>query len=217
MKKMLLLTLAVFVATAVSASASSCPTAPLSVYEGLPSCTVGDLAFSNFTYSSPIVFGTETPAPAADIEVTPVTGTEMGFDFSLLDSATWQVGPDETETDILSFDVAASSPSAITDIDLLSMGSFSENGTASVTEDTPAGNLFTQFASGGITPSDSMSVIPPVGSLTVKGDISLIGGVGGASITNVSTLFSTVPEPSLTLLCLCALGLVPLARRKFIH
>lgn len=223
MKKMLLLTLSVFVAAAVSASASTCASDPLSTYDmsGF-SCTLGDLTFSDFVYT-PIVLGGATAPADTSVQVTPVTGTESGFEFSPISPATFQVGPGQTENDYLDFSFTTSNPIGITDIDLVTSGSFTGNGTASVLEDTPAGNLFTQFASGSITPSDSMT-FSPVGSLTVQGQISLVGGSGvaGAGITNLSSLFSeaplsTVPEPSLILVCLCALGLVPVARRKLIH
>jgi hypothetical protein len=222
MKKMLLVTLSVFVATAVSASASTCSPAPLSTYDGSGfSCTLGDLTFSDFVYS-PSSFGGAVVPPDTSVNVTPVTsGTELGLDFAA--PSLWQVNPGQLDQTTLTFDVGTSSPGGLTDLSLAMAGGFTGNGSASVTENTGSGGVFTDLATGTTMPEDSTS-FAPVGTLSVKNGINLVGGSGvsGAEVGNFLNLFSqgsmsTVPEPSLTLLCLFALGLVPLARRKFLH
>lgn len=221
MKKMLLLTLSIFVATAVAASASTCTSDPLSTYDAAGfSCTLGDLTFSDFTY-----VGALAP-PDSGVEVTPVSATigsvsETGLEFT----APWLVGPGGTEDSSITFNVGTTNPGGITDIYLNVVGGATGSGVASVAETTnttPPQSLFTEFASG-VTISTDTATFAPVGSLTVYKDIGLVGGSGmsGAHISDVYNLFSEgtsmVPEPSLTLLCLCALGIVPLARRRFIH
>jgi hypothetical protein len=223
MKKMLLLTLSISVATAVSASAGTCVSDPLSIYDASGfSCTLGTLTFSDFTYAQNGFGGASVP-PDSSVDVATVTsgfGSDTGLEFS----ADWTVTPGELEHPTISFDVSTANPPGLTDMYLQAVGGFAGNGSASVTEDTitPSESLFTAFAAGTDIPNDSVS-FPPVGSLSINGEISLVGGSGmaGSNISNVYSLFSEgtamTPEPSLTLLCLCALGIVPLARRKFVR
>lgn len=222
MKKMHLLTLSVFVATALSASASTCGPALLTTYDmsGF-TCTLGDLTFSDFVYT-PIVFGGATAPADASVDVTPViSGPETGLDFA--STSPWQVSAGQLDQSSLTFDVTTSNPGGLTDIYLAMAGGFTGNGSASVTEDTGSAGVFTELATGIAMPSDS-TTFTPVGSLSVKNGINLVGGSGGsgAEVGGFLNLFSeapmsTVPEPSLILLCLCAVGCIPLARRKFIH
>ncbi len=224
MKKMLLLTLSIFVATAVSASASSCPSAPLSTYDVLGfSCSLGDLTFSDFVYT-PVGVGKGVVVPSdTSIDVTPVTisNIDLGLDFAA--TSPWTVGSGQLDLSTLTFDVTTSNPIGLTDIYLAAAGGFTGTGSASVTEDTSSGGVFTEYSSGSIVPNAS-TTFAPVGSLSVLNGINLVGGNAGSSaeVGSFLNLFSeapisTVPEPSLSLLCLCALGLVPVVRRKFIH
>jgi hypothetical protein len=222
MKKMLLLTLSIFVATAVSASATTCASAPLSTYDASGfTCTLGDLTLSNFIYT-PVSFGGAVVPPDSSVDVTPVTsGMETGLDFAA--TSPWSVDPGQLDQSSLTYNVVTSNVGGLTDIYLAMAGGFTGNGSASVTEDTGSAGVFTELASGTTITSDS-ATFTPTGTLTVKNGINLVGGSGGSSaeVGGFLNLFSqapmsTVPEPSLTLLCLCVLGIVPLARRKFIH
>jgi hypothetical protein len=226
MKRILLMMTFVVCASCSVWADSACPTSPtadLSTYDvsGF-ACTVGDLTFSNFAYSAAAGGGSVAPTDGA-ITVTPVTtGPEIGLTFQ----TAWLVGSGELEDSLITYTVTCNGCS-IDDIELTTVGSFTGTGDASVAETgSETGfptmdqvNLSNAFTSGS-TVGDDTGTIGPVGSLTLKKDIGVVGGsAGSAHISAVSNLFSTnmttVPEPSSLFLCMGLLGLVPVARRKF--
>jgi hypothetical protein len=222
MKKTLLLTLSVFAASAVSASANTCTSDPLSIYDAPGfSCTLGDLTLSDFVYT-PVSFGGAVVPADTTIDVTPITSS-TGDGLDVTATVPWTVDPGQLDQSSLTYDVSTSNPGGLTDLYLALAGGFTGNGSASVTEDTGSAGLFTDYSSGINIPNDS-ATFSPVGTLSVKNGINLVGGSGGsgAEVSGFLNLFSegstaTTPEPPLSLLCLGALAFVPLARRKFVR
>jgi hypothetical protein len=226
MKRILLMMTFVLCASCAVWADTACPTSPsadLSTYDvsGF-ACTVGDLTFSNFAYSAAADGGAVAPTDAGITVIPVTTGPEIGLTFQ----SGWLVGSTELEDSLITYTVTCTGCS-ITDIDLTTVGSFTGTGDASVAETgSETGfptmdqvNLSNAFT-GGSTVQDDSATIGPVGSLTLKKDIGVVGGTAGsAHISAVSNLFSTdmtaVPEPSALFLCMGLLGFVPIARRKF--
>jgi len=221
MKKTLLL-ISFIVGSGFSAWANSCMTGTLASYEvsGF-SCTVGDLTFSNFSYLSASDGGALVPSDAG-ISVNPVT-SGFGADTGLVFTALWGVGVNQSEDSSITYSVTTTNPGGITDLLLDMVGGASGQGVATTAESSATGptSLFTEFGPGTDIPSDGTTIFVPAGSpLTLTKDIGVSGGTvagGGAHISDVYNLFSegsTVPEPSLLILCTGLLAFIPVARRK---
>ncbi len=220
MKKTLLLITFVF-GLGSSAWASTCASGTLAVYD-VPgfTCSLGDITFSNFMYTSS-AFGGALAPPDSGVAVTPVT-SGFGTDTGLLFTSGWLVASGETIDSSITYDVSTTNPGGITDLDLVTAGGAANGGLASVAEISvaPSESLFTEFGAGPGIPSDSVT-FPPVMSLDLTKDIGVTGGTSGAAhLSDVYNLFSEgtstmTPEPSLVILCAGLIGLVPLARRKF--
>jgi len=221
MKKTLLLLLFVF-GLSYSAFGSACVTATLAIYDASGfSCTIGDLTFSDFSYTSS---GT-IAIPEGAVTVTPESmAGETGFRFN----APWFALPDGSLLDSFIGYTATCVGCQIDDWVLSILGANAPgNSAVNVTES--ANELSTSLSAGsfgGVTTSMDSGTFPPVGSLTVGKDILIYGGTdvpGGklAQVSSVTNLFSTttsmVPEPSLVLLCGGLLAFVPIARRKFVR
>jgi hypothetical protein len=195
-----------------SAWASTCMSGTLAAYEASSfSCSIGDLTFSDFTYTL-IASGGAVAPDATGVAVTPITTGEIG----LLFNAAWLANAGQTIDAPISYDV--SSPTAdITDLTLEMVGTTTLTGSASVAETASNGRNL------GVTPAAFTQTVTfaPVDSLSLNKDIAVSGGTTGTGhISYVYNLFSEtspVPEPSLLILCTGLLGLVLIARRKFVR
>src|SRR5215472_10267290 len=99
--------------------AVACSTGTLTTYLSAGfSCTIGTLTFSDFKYSD-AAFGGATAVPSDGISVTPITGTEVGFQFE----APWSVSAAQGEDSAIQYTVTANAGSTITDL-VLAMAGF---------------------------------------------------------------------------------------------
>jgi hypothetical protein len=217
MKKTLLLFTFAF-GFSYSAFADPCDTDTLTEYIADGSCTIGDLTFSGFSYTSSQLGGGLAPSTDGITLNLATSGGETGLNFSSL----WVAGTGQFVDSSITYTVTTSNPNGISDLDLRIVGGAAGSGVATAAETSfaPPLSLFTEFGPGTVIPEDSKTIFPPVGSLTVVKDIGVTGGstAGGAHISDVFNLFSetsTVPEPSLLILCTGLLALLPVARRKF--
>jgi len=224
MRKILLLITCALISS-VGAFGAACGSTGdlLSDYISLGSCTITgtDLTFSGWDYT---ISGNSIPIPASDVTVTPVTGSEEG---GFVFNAPWvALSPDLLDADI-TYTVTCDG----CDIDdwALAMGgvgltgdAFADVGETSPEVSAPLGVGATATLSQ-LTDSASFA---PVGSLSVDKDLTIYGGTKqGAIVSKVSSitnLFSTTattmtPEPSLAILCIVAVGLIPLARRRLVR
>ena len=219
MRKILLL-IPLVIGVSSMAFGAACTSGTLATYDAAGfSCTLGDLTFSNFSY---VPAGSTTPTDA-QVAVTPVT-TGFGDETGLLFTAAWLAGTGQIEDSSITFTASTSNRGGITDLFLQTVGGTTGDSIASVSEVSanPALSLTTVFENGVAIPTDS-TTFPPVGSLTVTKDIGLVGGSTQTSIAHISDVYNlfsqgtttTTPEPSLTILCVGLLGLIPVARRKF--
>lgn len=217
MKKTLLLILCTF-GLSYSAFAMPCGTDTLATYMSDGSCTIGDLTFSDFMYTSSDLGGGLAPTPDGITVSLATMGT--GLDFNSL----WVAGTGQLVDSSITFTVTTTNPGGITDLDLIVAGGATGSGVASATESStsPVLSLAAGFGTGSDVPEDSTTIFPPVDSITLTKDIGVSGGStsGFAHLSDVYNLFSegtsTVPEPSSLFLCAGVLAFIPIARRKFL-
>jgi hypothetical protein len=146
-------------------------------------------------------------------------GDETGLEFV----AGWNAGAGQLEDSLVKYTITCSGCS-IDDWVLQIQGAGSSgDGLVNVAETSPqvsAGLI--QTSVGNVISGTGSGTFAPVGSLSVAKDILVFGGGipnTSTQVSSVTNLFSSVatPEPSLTILCAGLLGLVPLARRKFVR
>jgi hypothetical protein len=131
--------------------------------------------------------------------VTPITGSEAGFEFQ----AMWSVSSDQGVDSAIDYTVTATS-GTITDL-VLSMGGFgiTDGGNVSVGETSavPPLSLLVFDNMTGTQATDTITGLS-LPSLTLVKDIALAGNGGTATLSIVDNEFSTtsVPEPSSILL-----------------
>jgi hypothetical protein len=209
-----------------TAFAATCDVDSLADYIADGSCTIGpNLTFSGFAYTP----SGDLPVSAAAITVNPeVIGGETGFTFS----APWII-PNGASLDSKIVYTAACAGCSIDDWVLTIAGAGSTgNGLINVAETSPqvsqglalssVGGVITMGPTCGAVPDTCSGTFPPVGSLTVTKDLAMNGGSTPNTTTAISSLTnlfsttnnSTVPEPSLLILCTGMLALLPVARRR---
>jgi hypothetical protein len=208
MKKLLLL-IPLILGVGSSAWASDCVSEALSFYEGSGfSCTIGDLTFSNFDVS-----GIDS-TNMVNVEPGPESGLNFVTDLSML-------GP-ESEAATIDYLVTCDT-CTLDDWSLqTNLATSTGNGGVSVIEFSTPGllNQFTQGPANTTTGTGSGTFTPQT-SLLINTGVTLGGGTNTTitSLGSVTSLFSltstsTVPEPSLLILCAGLLGLLPFARRR---
>jgi hypothetical protein len=155
------------------------------------SCTIGSLTFGNFSYSS-AAFGGATAVPSDGVTVTPLTGTEEGFQFE----APWSVSAAQGEDSAITYTVTTSG--TITDL-VLSMAGYAVTNGGDVavgeTTETPPLSLLVFDNLMGTQATDSITGLS-LTSLSVVKDIALAGNNGVATLSIVDNKFSTTPEPA---------------------
>ena len=223
LKKISLLTVFGLAATAMTAFAtpvcSSNVTDNGATYFGAGySCEIGDLLFSNFSYTGS---GTN-PIGAGQITVDTVTNDGIGLSFH----APWTAAAGMTTDGTIDFTVTAlSGGNVLEDFGLAQTSGVSGDGSASVAENgcgpapclATGGSIYVlTFQDSGARSAQGETTFSPVSSVSVEKDISVNGNTGFATISVVQDTFSQVPEPvSMSLMGggLALLGLVRLRRR----
>ncbi|MGA2883537.1 MAG: PEP-CTERM sorting domain-containing protein [Bryobacteraceae bacterium] len=187
------------------------------------SCFIGNLDFSNFTYSSS-ASAPPVPTPAADVTVNTVDNASgIGFLFT----SSWTApGPNEFTDAFIGFTVSVIGGGSATleDAALVQTGSIDKTNSGSLASvgeggcaastieacgDTPDWTLVTSESSNSATFADH-TFYAPTGVVSVSKDINVVSGSNAnafASISGVEDTFSQVPEPR-SLALLLGLGLV---------
>jgi len=221
-----LLIAVLFLGASYSAWASACVSGDkLSQYIAAGSCTFDDLTFT-FSPTSYVASGSVL-IPASDVTVSTET---VGDEEGLLFNAPWFAQATTTLDADISYTVSCNSCDiddwslSIAGISLAPGDAFVDVGETS--PDVPSTDWLGVGANSIGSLLTDTTTFPPQGSLSVDKDLTVYGGSTASfittkvsSMTNLfsTTAMSTVPEPSLAILCLGLVGLLPLARRRFIR
>jgi hypothetical protein len=185
---------------------------------GAAGCTFDGLLFNNFAYTNTASGGGVSP-DATGVKVDTIPGTEAGLEFV----GSWLAGTNQTSDGNIAYSVTCQN-CQIDDLALIMNGVGEGTGIASVAETSTSPSIAlgtTSFV--GFTQLTDSTNIKPIGTLNLTKDIGASGGTGGnggsGHVSGVYNLFSTntqttmSPEPSLLLLCVGALSLLPVARK----
>lgn len=220
-KKISLLTIIGLASTAITAFAT--PVCSDNVtdngstyFGGGYSCQIGDLLFSNFSYTGS---GTN-PISAGQITVDTVTNDGIGLSFH----APWTAAAGMTSDGTIDFTVTAlSGGNVLEDFGLAQTSGVSGDGSASVAENgcgpapclATGGSIYVlTFQDSGARSAQGETTFSPVSSVEVEKDISVNGNTGFATISVVQDTFSQVPEPVSMGLMGGGLALIGLSRLR---
>lgn len=192
------------------------------------SCQIGDLLFSNFTYTA----SGSNPVSAGQITVDAVgptgTGASINFaDIGLSFHAPWSAGPGQTTDGTIDFTVSAlGTGTLVSDFGLAQTSGVAGSGTASVIErgcgpapcEVTGGSIYVlTFQTGSADDAQGETSFDGQCSVDVEKDIAVNGGNAFAGISVVQDTFSqNAPEPvSMGLMGggLALLGVLRLRRR----
>ena len=211
LKKLTLFTLFGLAMTATTAFATpSCSdnvTGNGSLYfGGSYTCQIGDLLFSNFSYTAS---GTN-PISAGQITVDAVGPTGSGASINFADiglsfHAPWSAGPNQTTDGTIDFTVSAlGTGTLVSDLGLAQTSGVYGSGSASVIErgcgpapcEATGGSYYVlTFQTGSADDAQGETSFDGQCSVDVEKDIAVNGGNGFAGISVVQDTFSQVPEP----------------------
>jgi hypothetical protein len=188
-------------------------------FSGGYSCQIGNLLFSNFSYTA----SGSNPIPSSQITVDTVTNDGIGLSFH----APWDAGTKNSSSDgTIDFRVTVlGGGNILEDIGLAQTSGVSGTGYASVAENacgpapcTATGGplyVFTFQNSGSRQATDDMTFKKTYPSLNVEKDISVTAGSkGNATISVVQDTFSQIPEPMTMGLIGGGLALLGVARLR---
>lgn len=180
------------------------------------SCQIGDLLFSNFSYTGS---GTN-PISAGQITVDTVTNDGIGLSFH----APWTAAAGMTSDGTIDFSVTVlGGGNVIEDFGLAQTSGVSGDGSASVAENgcgpapclATGGSIYVlTFQDSGARSAQGETTFTPVSSVDVEKDISVNGNTGFATLSVVQDTFSQVPEPLSMGLMGGGLALLGLARLR---
>lgn len=185
------------------------------------SCEIGDLLFSNFSYTA----SGDVIIPASEITVDTVTGSSTGLAFH----APWTAAAGMTADGTIDFTVTVlgGGGDLLEDFGLAQTSGVSGDGSASVAENgcgpapclATGGSIYVlTFQDSGARSAQGETTFTPSSSVEVEKDISVNGNDGFATISVVQDTFSQVaPEPmSMGMMGggLALLGLLRLRRKK---
>ncbi|MGO9597654.1 MAG: PEP-CTERM sorting domain-containing protein [Isosphaeraceae bacterium] len=184
----------------MNARAGSLPTTLDTLLTPGASVTIGNLEFSDFSYTQT----TGTPPPASGVTVGQfANGGETGLEFHAQFLATAGTNADYA----IGYKVTGLNGALINDAQLvITGGNFGGTGAVDVSEtilwDNHDATLHATVPAGSTIDT---AVFPPQTSVIVTKDISLLGGIPGASVSIIDQGFSIVPEP--TSMALLGIGL----------
>ncbi|HMD98908.1 MAG TPA: hypothetical protein VKM93_16440 [Terriglobia bacterium] len=148
-------------------------------------CTVGDLLFSNFTYSSSQSAGGYAP-PASGVVVTPITQAgKSGFQFS----GAFLASPYQKVGGVIAYTVTSQGPNLGSWLLSIVAGA-GGTGSASAVEVQPSGGSLSTYVGGGTKVFSNTGALSTSGA-TVTVTLAVSGGKGGvAALLAIDTLWS---------------------------